>query len=271
VNFVLALGMALGALLIFEGASARTRPVRPSRTSSRVVTPTHLAWSLSSGLLGALAVAAVTASAVTGMAVGLVLGWVPIARATALERARIREARAEWPDAIATLVASLRAGRSLPEACEDLSANGGRALKPGFEAFARSYRAMGSFSAGIGALRDRLADPIADRVAVALLMAHEVGGTDLIRVLRTLGDFVRDDLRVRREVEARWSWTVTAARLAAAAPWIVLVLMGMQPEAGRAYSSPTGAVIIAVGLVATLVGYQLMLRAARLPEDRRLV
>jgi tight adherence protein B len=115
-----------------------------------------------------------------------------------------------------------------------------------------------------------MADPIADRVCAALVLAHQVGGTDLVRVLRTVGDFVRDDLRTRKEIEARWSWTVTAARVAAAAPWAVLLIMGTRAEAAAAYSSPGGAIVIAVGGLATLVGYRLMLRAARLPEEARL-
>jgi tight adherence protein B len=115
-----------------------------------------------------------------------------------------------------------------------------------------------------------MADPIADRVIAALILTYEVGGTELVRVLRSLGDFVREDLRVRKEIEARWSWTVTAARVAAAAPWIVLLLMATRPEAAAAYNSSSGMAVIGGGAVATIVGYRLMLRASRLPEERRL-
>jgi tight adherence protein B len=51
----------------------------------------------------------------------------------------------------------------------------------------------------------------------------------------------------------------------------VLLLMATRPEAARAYESPGGAVVIACGAVATLVGYRLMLLAARLPEERRVL
>ena len=53
-------------------------------------------------------------------------------------------------------------------------------------------------------------------------MAREVGGTDLGRLLRTLSAFLREDARTRAELETRQGWTVNAARLAVAAPWIVL-------------------------------------------------
>ena len=194
----------------------------------------------------------------------------PVAFAQSRRARRRRRFREAWPDALATLIASVRAGVSLPESCMSLLARGPAELRRGFEAFTTTYRATGSFDAGLIRLRTELADPIADRVALALGMAHDVGGTDLVRVLRTLGDFVREDLRVRKEIEARWSWTVTAARVAAAAPWIVLLMMASRPEAARAYESPTGAAVIAGGAACIFLGYRLMLRAARLPEERRM-
>jgi tight adherence protein B len=124
--------------------------------------------------------------------------------------------------------------------------------------------------AALDRLRTESADPVADRIVASLTLASEVGGTDLVRVLRTLADFVREDIRVRKEIEARWSWTVTAARVAAAAPWVVLLLMSTRPEAASAYNSAAGASVITAGAVASFVGYRLMLRAARLPEERRL-
>jgi tight adherence protein B len=46
--------------------------------------------------------------------------------------------------------------------------------------------------------------------------------------------------------------------------------MSTRSEAAAAYSTPAGAATIGFGAVATVVGYRLMLRAARLPEERRL-
>src|SRR4029078_12601319 len=86
----------------------------------------------------------------------------------------------------------------------------------------------------------RVADPIADRVVQTLVLAHRVCGRALVRVLRTLSAFVRDDVAARREIESRQSWTVVAARVAAAAPWVVLVLGASRPQGARAVDSPPG-------------------------------
>jgi tight adherence protein B len=90
-------------------------------------------------------------------------------------------------------------------------------------------------------------------------------------VLRTLGGFLREDLAVRNEIVARQSWTLVAARVAAAAPWLVLVLVASRPQGARAYDSLTGLFVLAGGAVATLVGYRLMVALGRLPEEPRVL
>ena len=102
-------------------------------------------------------------------------------------------------------------------------------------------------------------------------MAREVGGSDLGRLLRTLSTFLREDARARAELETRQSWTVNAARLAVAAPWIVLAMLCTRPEAVQAYGSRTGTMVLASGAACTFVAYRLMIRIARLPEEDRVL
>jgi tight adherence protein B len=281
VRFAVAGMGALGVLLLYDGIAGGRRAVRTglrtrldllaSESGARRPSGLRLAAACAGAFAGAfVATVGLTGALVVSLVVASSAGWTPIGLARSRRARRRRAFREAWPDALATLIASVRAGISLPEACASLLTRGPEVLRPGFEAFFSNYRSTGSFAAGLARLRDELADPIADRVAMALELASQVGGTDLVRVLRTLSDFVREDLRVRREIEARWSWTVTAARVAAAAPWVVLVTMSLRPEAASAYNSPTGAAVMAGGALATFAGYRLMLRAARLPEDRRM-
>lgn len=278
---VVAAVAGLGLLLLFDGMTgpdrrARSRPLRAlDRLSEEAGFPAMNAFRLLAACLGALlaagfVVAGVTGSPVVASVFAVGAGWMPYAFLSGRRRSRRRRFREAWPDAIATLVSSVRAGVSLQEGTCSLATRGPEDLRSGFASLASTYRATGSFRAALERLRAELADPVADRVVAALALAHEVGGSDLVRVLRALGDFVRDDLRVRKEIEARWSWTVTAARVAVAAPWVVLLLMSTRPEAAVAYNSPGGAAVIAGGGIATLFGYRLMLRVAKLPEERRL-
>ena len=110
-------------------------------------------------------------------------------------------------------------------------------LRPAFARFAREYQLSGRFEECLDRLKERLADPVGDRVVEGLRVAREVGGGDLGRLLRNLSGHLRDDARTRAELEARQSWAVNGARLAVAAPWLVLLLMCFQPEVIARYAS----------------------------------
>lgn len=188
-------------------------------------------------------------------------------------RARRRRARLRqlWPEVVDHLASGIRAGLSLPEAVAQVGERGPEELRLPFRAFGEDYRATGRFTESLDLLKDRLADPVADRVVEALRITRDVGGTDLGRLLRTLSGFLRDDVRTRGELEARQSWTVYAARLAVAAPWLVLALLATRTEAASAYDTPIGFAVLLTGATCTVVAYSAMLRVARLPEDPRVL
>ena len=181
------------------------------------------------------------------------------------------ELREAWPEAVDNLASAVRAGLSLGEAVSALGVRGPEALRPQFQRFAADYRATGRFGDCLDRLKESLADPVGDRVVESLRLAREVGGTELGRLLRTLSAFLREDARARAELETRQSWTVNAARLALAAPWLLLLLLSTRPAAVEAYASATGAVVLLVGGVVSTAAYRLMLRIGRLPVEQRVL
>ena len=150
------------------------------------------------------------------------------------------------------LTSGVRAGLSLPEALSAIGVRGPEQLREPFRQFGSDYRTTGRFNDSLDRLKDALADPVGDRVCESLRVAREVGGTDLGRLLSTLSGFLRDDARTRAELLARQSWSVNAARMAVAAPWLVLILLATQRETLQAYDTPTGTVILAAGAALSL-------------------
>ena len=90
-------------------------------------------------------------------------------------------------------------------------------------------------------------------------------------LLRNLSGYLRDEARTRSEMEARQAWTVNGARLAVAAPWLVLLMMSFQTTVIRRYASPAGTVVLLFAAAACLVAYRLMMRIGRLPTERRIL
>lgn len=238
----------------------------------RGVRPWHVAAVCGgSGLAAGLVVLTVTRSPWLGLAFAGLAGWLPLGALRARRRRRLRELREVWPDAIDNLASGVRAGLSLPEAVAGLAERGPETLRPTFARFADDYHATGRFGSALDRLKEELADPTADRVIEALRLAREVGGSELGRMLRTLSGFLRDEQRVRRELEARQTWVVVAARMAFATPWVVLLLLATKPEAVAAYRGTGGALVLAVGAAMAVAGYRLMLAIGRLPTEERVL
>lgn len=216
-------------------------------------------------------VSVVSAAPAIATSFGLMAAWTPLALVRLRARRRRAVVRDLWPEAVDPLSSGIRAGLSLPESLSQLGDRGPVELRPAFRAFAEDYRATGAFSPCLELLKDRLANPVADRIVEALRLTREVGGNDLGRLLRTLSAFLREDARTRSELEARQSWTVNAARLAVAAPWIVLALLATRPEAVAAYNRPSGVAVLVVGAVVSVLAYRAMVRIGRLPDEDRVL
>ena len=222
-------------------------------------------------LVAGVLVLALTSAAVFGLCVFLVSLCTPLWFVRRRARRRTAVFREVWPDVLDHLRSAIRAGMGLPEALMQLQYRGPEPLRPAFARFAADYRASGQLHGSLTMLKQRLADPVADNIVEALRVTREVGGTDLGRLLGTLSEFLRENERTRSELVARQSWTVNAARLSVAAPWLILALMATQPAAVQAYNTAVGAAVLLGGLAVSVVAYQLMLRLGALPTERRVL
>jgi tight adherence protein B len=280
---LLGLLLGLGLLLIWRSGSRapqkRTDPRRPGRRQQLLAAAgltginaaQLLALQVGLGLLALVVVLLTTGTVTVSLVFGLFGFLLPYAQVRRLAARRRADLREVWPEVVDNLASAVRAGLSLPEALAALSTRGPEVLRPSFARFAAEYRSSGRFAACLDRLKDDLADPVGDRIVETLRVAREVGGSDLGRVLRTLATFLREDARARAELETRQGWVVQAARLAVAAPWVVLLLLATQSTTLAAYDSALGTAILVGGGAVCLVAYRLMLRIGRLPQDMRVL
>ena len=277
------LGVGIGLLLIWSAFALPRRPRSTTPTSTALgrllgragladVTPASV-LSLCAVLFAvALAlVQAVSRTVPVAVVFAAMAAYLPIAVLRQRAARRLRDFAEVWPEAVDNLASAVRAGLSLPDAVAALGTNGPEALRADFAQFALDYQVTGRFGECLDRLKDRLADPVGDRVIEGLRLAREVGGGDLGRLLRNLSGFLRDDARTRSELESRQAWTVNGARLAVAAPWIVLLLMSFQTTAIRQYASPGGVLVLGIGFGVCVLAYWAMMRIGRLPTEKRIL
>jgi len=273
------LGVGVGLLLVWSAFALPRRPRTAPRPRGRTADllsraglgELSVATFVTICLACAVVVQAVSKTPPVAVAFGLMGGWLPVAVVSGRARRRLRELAEVWPEAVDNLASAVRAGMSLPDALAALGVRGPEPLRAAFDQFALDYQVTGRFGESLDRLKERLADPVGDRVVEGLRVAREVGGGELGKLLRNLSGYLREDVRTRGELESRQAWTVNGARLAVAAPWLVLLFMSFQTEVIRRYASTGGVLVLLAGAVLCLVAYRLMMRIGRLPIERRIL
>ena len=215
------------------------------------------------------AVLLMTRSVVIALAFGTLAAG--IAFVTVRAKNNLNEAAliAAWPEVIDHLMSGIQSGLSLTESLAGLSTRGPEVLRPAFTQFKATLYGSGDLTQAIEELKALFAHHGSDQIFEALIISKALGGSELLQILRSLGDFLRQDLALRREIEVKHGWIKNSAHLSAAAPWILLLLLSTQPSTAAAYSTPTGAIILIAGLVMTAIAYIWMNRLGRLPQTPR--
>ena len=280
---VIGLGVGVGLVLVWLGLTS-PQPERPAeertgRTRDLLdragLAGTAVAgvWTVSGvvALVAFVAIQVLSHTATVALAFGALAGYLPFAMLAGRARRRQRELAEVWPEAVDNLASAVRAGMSLPEALTQLGHRGPEPLREPFLAFGVDYQVTGRFAESLDRLKQRLSDPVGDRVVEGLRIAREVGGGELGSLLRNLSGFLREDAHTRSELESRQAWSVNGARLAVAAPWLVLLLLGFPRAVITRYASPAGVLVLAVGAGLCLVAYRAMVRIGRLPDERRVL
>ncbi|HEX2065057.1 MAG TPA: hypothetical protein VHE80_11620, partial [Acidimicrobiales bacterium] len=196
-----------------------------------------VAFALFAGLLPALVAGAFAAT-------------LPLASYRARRDSRRWESREAWPRMIEEIrlhTGSL--GRSIPQALFEVGRRAPGELRPAFAAAEREWLISTDFERTVAVLKERLADATADATLETLLVAHEVGGSDLDRRLAALVEDRVQDLQGRKDARAKQAGVRFARRFVLIVP-LGMTLAGLSIGTGRdAYRTLTGQVAVALGLV----------------------
>ncbi len=216
-----------------------------------------LAYALFGGILPALAAAIFGAS-------------FPLASYRQRRRARRDRARDAWPrmlEEIRLLTSSV--GRSVPQALFEVGLRAPAEMQSAFDAGHREWLLSTDFEKTVAVLKARLADATADVTFETLLIAHELGGSDLGRRLDSLIEDRIQDTQGRKDAESRQAGAKFARFFVLIVP-IGMALAGMSIGNGRAsYQGATGQLVVLAAL-AMIVGCWFWAgRIMTLPDERR--
>lgn len=207
---------------------------------------------------------------VSAAVVGLVAAAIPVSSARSRRRARRHLARENWPRMIEEIrLQAVTLGRSIPQALLSVGLNGPEEMRPAFAAAQREWLISTDFDRTLNVLKGQLADPTADAVCETLLIAHDVGGTDVDHRLRALIDDRTDDLQGRKDARSKQAGVRFARYFVLIVP-LGMALVGLSIGDGRqAYGSARGQLMILIAFALIGVCWVWAAQLLRLPEPER--
>lgn len=246
---LLGLGAGLGLLLMLTGGHTRG-PGRPWR--SRLRTPAAVQDRRVLGRLAGALAAGVVAGVGTGWVAGALLaglGAWALPRVLVGDREHARrvariEAIASWTEMLRD---TLAAAAGLEQAIGGTAPLAPAAIRPEVADLAARLRRGTRLAPGLRILADRLADPTADLVIAALLLAAEQQARQLADLLGSLARAAREQAAMRMRIAAGRARTRTSVRVIIATTVAFAVgMVAVDRPFLAAYDSPGGQLMLLV-------------------------
>jgi tight adherence protein B len=282
---------SIGAYLIYTSAAfgwrqlGRARspmtglPVRPRRSVRVWMAQAGLA-DVSSGefaaavgvlfVLGALAGYILFGSVAAAAVFGCLTGCAPLSSYRSRRRRRLAAAADAWPrmlEELRLLTGSM--GHSIPQALFEVGKRAPDDWRQAFAEAAREWQLTTDFGRTVDLLKSRLGDATADAVCETLLVAHEVGGSDIDTKLQALIEDRVLDIQCRKDADSRHAGVRFARRFVLLVP-LGMTFAGLSIGTGRqAYATPGGQIAVVVGLVAVAACWWWSGRLMRVPDPPR--
>ena len=260
-----ALLAALGSYIALFDLSSLNKRVKPDKKVSSRSAITLIITLISSYFTTFL----LTSSEAISIAIATLSAALPFLIGRGRNLKRQREQEVAWPEAIDSLVSALQAGISISEALTQLALHGPKVLRPSFAQIQSNLLSLGNFEQVLLKEKRRLDSAISDQVFETLIISKDFGGRDANNALRLLAEFVREDIAVAEEIRTKFGWIRNSALLATAAPWLLLILLSTQDSTVEIYSTPSGALVLSLGVVMTATAYIWMDKVGSLPAVPR--
>lgn len=267
-------GLVVGAGLFVAVLAVVGMPERPAGKPRRQrATLQETSRRLLFGVVAGLIVLLLTRWVVAGVGIGLLVAfWDRVVGSSAAERRAIGrlDALASWTESLRDTIAG---AIGLEQAIPATAANAGPAIRPSLNLLVDRLRIREPLPDALRAFADDLDDPSADIICASLLLNSRLRGPGLRDVLTALAGSAREELDMRRRVEASRRSIRRSAQIVL---FIVLGMMGALSIFNRGYVAPFDSVmgqLVLVVVAALFAAGLLWLRSLATPSktDRFLI
>lgn len=266
-------GAGAGAGVFLLVAAVRGLPRRQPARRPRLASALSAAISVrgAGALIAGVAVLLLTRWLVGGVAAGLlVLGWRSFGGAAAERRAVARlEGLATWTESLRdTIAGAVGLEQAIPASLRVAAPP----LRQPLTRLVDRLHARAPLPDALRAFSEDLDDPGADLIIAALIINARLRGPGLRDLLGALSGSVREELDMRRKVNAERRSTRRSAQIVVAVSVALVLGLGIADHPYvQVYDSPAGQLVLAVIVGVYAAGFLWMRRLARTDPPQRLL
>ncbi|MFM6971721.1 MAG: type II secretion system F family protein [Rhodoluna sp.] len=224
---------------------------------------------LATAILAAVASAIGTHVNAFGFFVGTGLLALEFEFLSLIARKRRKELVQVWPEVVDSIHSAVASGLNLVEAFEELGRHGPFKVRSQFATLSLRLEAGCSIEEAIDQLKESFGELHADRLCELLRLVSTSGADSLGTALRMQSIQLRKDIAMFSEIESKQGWVSGTAKLAVAAPWVIVAMLSMRPENAAIYNSLQGATVMLIGFVVCVFAYRLVHFFGNLPMQSR--
>lgn len=208
---------------------------------------------------------------VPGLTLAVLAGALALWRESLLIKAQARQKRIlqAWPIVIESLESAAVAGMSLLESIRDLADSEQLQVSKEFGECCRQIDSGIGFDEALLKMKQSLANPASDFTIELLRATNTLGSAGYVSALQNQATVLRQNSALVGDVTAKQGWVVGTAKLAVAAPWLIVAILSFRPENAVLYASPAGSTILLLGLLASAVALRLVYRIGRISSFAR--
>ena len=191
---------------------------------------------------------------------GFFIGYfIPIWWVKKKQLERMKKFNDSLPDMITTVVGSLRAGFSFPQALKTVVEEANSPMKEEMEIVLREMQYGSSIEEALTSLKERMPSEDLELMIQAILIQRQVGG-NLATVLDKIVETIRDRTRIQQQILTLTAQGRLSGIVIGLLPIILaIVIYFIEPDyIGTLFSHPIGLGMIVIGLVAGIIGFILI-------------
>jgi tight adherence protein B len=180
-----------------------------------------------------------------------------------------REVTDCWPLVIESLESAALGGLSLIEAMRDLAEMDQLTVAKCFKRFCSNIDSGATVDAALVSLKQEFQIAPADFTIEVLRSVNELGSGGYVNALRHQQEAIRSAIELSTLLQAKQGWVVGTAKIAVAAPWLIVAILALRPENSVTYNSLLGNTLLVFGVAVSILALRIVYRIGYLNQQPR--